>query len=124
MKMPVIDRRVLAGVEELGRRASIDLVRELTVLFLADSAGRLTEVRAATKRGDLAAVRRSAHTFYGSASHLGACVLAAVCEELEVAARDGRADDVIGLVGRLEAESSRACEALRAIVRGGLDVGA
>lgn len=118
-RLPVIDRRVIADVAELGRRASIDLVRELVALFLEDSAGRLTEIRRAATAGDLASVRWSTHGFYSSAGNLGACALAALCEQLETAARDGREAEVNDLVTRLEVETRRAGAALRRIVDAG-----
>lgn len=118
-RRPVIDRRVIAELAELGRRASVDLVRELILLYLEDATWRMTEIRAAARSGDLTTVRRFSHGFYGSAGNVGASALALLCEQLEVAATEGRGADVSDLVPRLAAESRKAAVALRKILEGG-----
>lgn len=62
---------------------------ELARLFLADSPQRLASLRDGIARGDAAAAAKFSHMLCGSSASLGATLLAALCRELEVAARNG-----------------------------------
>lgn len=62
---------------------------ELARLFLADSPQRLTALRDGIARDDAIAIAKFAHVLCGSSASLGATLLAALCRELEVTARNG-----------------------------------
>lgn len=62
---------------------------ELARLFLADSPQRLTALRGSIEGNDAIAVAKLAHVLCGSSASLGATLLAALCRELEVTARNG-----------------------------------
>ena len=67
-------------------------VRELVSAYLAESPAHLDAIATAAAQGDAAAAIRPAHTLKSSSAAIGAMRLAAVSQQLELAARGGRID--------------------------------
>jgi signal transduction histidine kinase/DNA-binding response OmpR family regulator/HAMP domain-containing protein len=89
----VLDRAVLQRLHADLGDDNPALVGELIELYLADSPKLLAKLQAAVT-GDVAdAVFVLAHTLKSTSANLGAGPLAAVCGELEAAARSGRLTD-------------------------------
>jgi len=106
---PVLDPAVFAGLRALQEPGQADDIAELAGLFLADTPPRVHAIREAIASKNTSALREAAHTLKGSASNLGAKRLAAVCQQIERAARQGDAQTGSGLLPRLDDEYSRVC---------------
>ena len=95
-KQPVLDEGVL---QRMNGMMPTSAVREVYEACLADVRARTPEMRAAAAAEDLYFVRRTAHTFKGSAGMVGAKRLAAAAAELELGAY--RPDDVPHMIDNL-----------------------
>ncbi len=71
--------------------------------FAADLPRRRAELRSALEQNDAEASARVLHGLRGSAAHLGAAELAALCAVLEAAAERGRAAELLAALPRLNA---------------------
>jgi HPt (histidine-containing phosphotransfer) domain-containing protein len=114
----VLDAQVISRLEQLGKAAGEDFVRELADLFVPDADDRVIALRTALSVDDSAAVARTAHALSGASSILGATELARLCAAM---ASDGAAGDVAGggvQLDALEAELGRVRIALEAITTG------
>ena len=73
----------------------------------------MSALREAASRGEIANAGRAAHTLKGSAGHLGARTLVALCARFEEKARAGADFDAAFAVEAIEQELARVCRALR-----------
>ena len=106
-----LDGEVLARLrEDLGGAAP---VAQIVALFLEKTPAILAELRDAVGRGDVDAVRRSAHTIKGTSATLGARVLAESCKRLEEQARAGELPDAARSLSDIEESWRAAAAALR-----------
>lgn len=81
-----IDAAVVAELKHLMG----DELDALLAAFQDDATARLAVLRWACEQRDAARVREQAHSLKGAAANIGARDLAACCERLEAAARQGR----------------------------------
>jgi CheY-like chemotaxis protein len=112
--LPVIDLTMLRKLRTIQSAGEPDIVTEVVALFLQDAPARVVGIREAVDRGDLPTAGRSAHTLKGSAGHLGAKTLAALCARFEEKVRAGAPFNVPFAVGAIAAELDRVREALAA----------
>lgn len=104
-----------ARIEELravtgeGKR---DAFLTLAEIFRADGRARLSGIREAIAKDDIAAVAKDAHALRGAAGNLGAMNLADRCKDLEQLASSGSLGGSQDLLEKLEAEHQRVEEAL------------
>lgn len=110
----VIDLGMLHGLRATQRPGDPDVVAEVIAIFLADAPARLAALKEAVEQGDLATAGRTAHTLKGSAGHLGAKTLVALCARFEDKARVGAADSARFAVEAIEEELDRVRAALAA----------
>jgi CheY-like chemotaxis protein len=96
----VLDVEIVDRLVKLGEAAGEDLLGQLSVIFLAESADRIVELRSALAAEDAEAVFRSAHTLSGSSGNLGAAHLARLCGALSASAEIA---DLTGATTRLDA---------------------
>ena len=75
--------------------------------MLKDAAARLDEFRGGIEKGDLALLRRVAHTLKSSSANLGARRFAQFCAEVETAARLGAFAQVASHQSELETRTHR-----------------
>jgi CheY-like chemotaxis protein len=110
--IPPIDlamlRRLRVGLPVGGS----DVVGEVIGIFRREAPVRLLALRDALARGDLVAAGRTAHTLKGSAGHLGAKTLGALCARLEEQVRTGAPFDVAFAVQAIADELERVDAAL------------
>jgi CheY-like chemotaxis protein len=107
-----LDGEVLAQLrEDLGGPAPVE---QIVALFLEKTPPILAELRDAVTRGDLDAVRRSAHTIKGTSATLGARALSEKCKRLEEQARTGEVADAAASLREIEHAWGAAEAALRA----------
>lgn len=78
--------------------------------FVSDSDQRIITIEQAVQAADPEAIRRTAHSFKGSASNMGAAGLTEFCRQLEALGHEGRSDgaDVIYQSLSLEYQAVRA----------------
>jgi CheY-like chemotaxis protein len=86
------------------------IVEEISDLFLAEAGPRLAAMRTAAASGDAEGLRSHAHTLKGSASNVGAALVASVAGELEERCRGEDLEGVAAVLTRLgdAVESTRA----------------
>lgn len=110
----------------MSERLDHDLLKELEILmeedfsvlletYLQDSQARFFDVTEAWEAGDLERLRRSVHSLKGASSNIGAAALAALCNELEDLARDGRSEAVPDALARVRSELGEVQDAVQAI---------
>jgi CheY-like chemotaxis protein len=95
-KLPILDEAVWGRMSGM---MPLVAVREVYEACLSDVRARTPEMRTAATNNDLSSVRRTAHTFKGSAGMVGAKRLAAAAAELELGAY--QPDDVAGMIDNL-----------------------
>ena len=95
-RQPILDEGVF---QRMTRMMPPPAVREVYEACLTDVRARSSEMRTAGAANDLPSVRRTAHTFKGSAGMIGARKLASAAAELELGAY--KPDDVPKLVDNL-----------------------
>lgn len=109
-----IDFDMLERLRAVQREGQPDLVAEVITLFLEDAPLRLAALREAVARGDLTLAGRLAHTIKGSAGHLGAKTLSAICGRFEEKVRKGAPFNAVFAVTAVEEELERVRAALLA----------
>jgi len=87
--------------------------QELVQLFIDSGDATLQEIRAALKRGDLAAIGSAAHSFKGSSASIRAQPASAAAARLEEAAHAGAVEQIPQLEEQLRREAGRAMDYLR-----------
>jgi HPt (histidine-containing phosphotransfer) domain-containing protein len=106
---------VTALLESVGNDR--EFLGELVGTFLDQSAGQFAELQAAAARGDIAEVRRSAHTLKANAATFGITDLERASRELEGRAHAGDlagTEPLVTSIGDALAEARPALESLRA----------
>jgi len=88
---------VPSALRQLAESGEGDLVEELIADFQTDTASRLQRIGMALPAADLRTVCQEAHTIRGGALQIGANRLAALCHELESAAKQVPPVDLAGL---------------------------
>jgi signal transduction histidine kinase/CheY-like chemotaxis protein len=88
--------------------------QELVQLFIDSGDATLQEIRAALKRGDMAAIGCAAHSFKGSSASIRAESASAAAARLEEAAHAGAVEQIPQLEEQLRREAGRAMDYLRA----------
>jgi len=109
---PPIDVSALQSLRELQIPGEPDPVRELVDLFLEDAAPRLERLQNALDAMDRPTLTANAHSLKGSASNLGARILAGYCAEVERQSRAAQDADLAGLMARIKEEFARVKEVL------------
>lgn len=106
---PVLDRKKLAGLEDLG---GADLIRKIIGLFLEYAPARIEVMLRGESERTLKEVAFAAHALKSSAGNLGLRELQFLCDDLEAAAAGGDESECRGLVVRLLDSYERSCAAL------------
>lgn len=110
----VIDMKALERLHEWGGKR---LVAQMIDLFLSQAPERLKGLKEGLDSGDLEIVERSAHSLKSTAANLGAVELGALAGKAEAAAGDKDLQSVRDLFPRIDAEFSRARDALSLMER-------
>jgi CheY-like chemotaxis protein len=109
-----VDRAVLLELRDMQEEGDEDVVGRIIELFLRETPARLLALSQAVGRGDAQGCQREAHTLKGSCSSVGAWQMAALCAEVEDAARRGVLECEL-LRGGLAAEYEKVRQALEAL---------
>jgi HPt (histidine-containing phosphotransfer) domain-containing protein len=110
-----IDTAVLRDLEET---TGSDFLDELVTTFLADAPGLIADLGVAAQDGNEDAFRRAAHSIKSNANTFGAFALAEVARTVELAGLAGADGAEADWQRRIEAEYSRAADALKAYIDG------
>jgi two-component system sensor histidine kinase/response regulator len=114
----VIDPVIIAGLRQLRMPNKPDPLVELIDLFLREAPEKLDAMTDAVAKNELSSLARfisAATSLKGSAGNLGARNLAALCDEIEQAARNWSLDDALPLVERARQEFARVRSALEQV---------
>ena len=103
---PAIASDALERLRELAGDDSGEFLLDLFEEFFTTSRELVDEMAANQREADLGALKKSSHTLKGAALNLGANVLAAICKEGELAAKESR-DPGAAWMARVEAEFAR-----------------
>ncbi len=111
---PGVAQQVLdpAALREL-REGSEDFFREITELFCQEAPAQIERIVRALGSGDMALVKREAHSLKGSSLSMGARGISALCLQLEEAAKQDARARSLELASDLKAEFERVREALQ-----------
>jgi HPt (histidine-containing phosphotransfer) domain-containing protein len=116
---PAIAADALDRLRELAGDDSGAFLVDLFEEFFTTSRDLVDEIAANQKSADFDALRKSSHTLKGAALNLGANVLASICKEGEVAAKEAR-DPGAAWLARIESEFARVRTEFDADVKGRL----
>jgi ligand-binding sensor domain-containing protein/signal transduction histidine kinase/CheY-like chemotaxis protein/HPt (histidine-containing phosphotransfer) domain-containing protein len=111
-ELPILEAAALDSLFRLEQHAGRSIVRGVVDSFLGEVPARVERMRRAIAEGNAEDLNFTAHVLKGSAAQLGARRLAEVCRELEDRGRDGNLEHAGELLRLLEAEASRAADAL------------
>jgi CheY-like chemotaxis protein len=113
-----IDPAIIAALRQLRLPGKADPLVELVDLFLQEAPAQLSAMAKAISSNDCDSMARTisaASSLKGSAINLGARSLAALCDEIEQAARTGWLADAQPVLNKTEKEFARVREALQKI---------
>ncbi|MED5370507.1 MAG: Hpt domain-containing protein [Myxococcota bacterium] len=98
----------------------MDFVAEVVGAFLGSVDGYLGQLDEAVAKGDAEGVHRAAHPLKSSSKQVGADAFSEVCKEMEMAGRQGRVDEFVGLHKQLRAAWAEVSPLLEAeVAKGG-----
>lgn len=103
----VLDPAALANLAQLDPTGANRLMHRVLTTYRSSMARLLGQLAQARSQSDVAAMRLVAHTLKSSSASVGALALSGLCSDAERALRDGRLDQVPGLLDQLVAESAR-----------------
>jgi hypothetical protein len=104
---PVLDPAALANLAQLDPTGANRLMHRVLTTYRSSMARLLAQLAQARTQADAAGMRLVSHTLKSSSASVGAIALSTLCSDAERALRDGRLDDVPGLLDRLVVESAR-----------------
>lgn len=104
---PVLDPAALANLAQLDPTGANRLMHRVLTTYRSSMARLLAQLAQARTQSDTATMRLVSHTLKSSSASLGAVALSTLCSDAERALRDGRLDEVPGLLDRLVTESAR-----------------
>lgn len=114
----IIDPVVIAGLHQLRTPGKPDPLAELIDLFLREAPAQLDAMSDAVAKNDMSSLSRTISTvtaLKGNASNLGARNLAALCDEIEQAAKIWGLAETQPLIARAREEFNRVCATLEKI---------
>ena len=110
-----IDPAALAAYRDFLGEADPGFVARLIGIYLEDLAEQLAALAAATSAAQMSTLAASAHRLKGGSANIGAHRLAALCAEIEQAARAGDGARAAELLAAVSTEADRVVPALEAM---------
>jgi HPt (histidine-containing phosphotransfer) domain-containing protein len=111
---PAVDPDVIEQLRFLEDDDQPNVVSELFTLFIDHVPPKLQAIREALESGDLAALKRAAHSLKGSSANVGARGMHRLCERLEHESAADALSDARVLVAQLTEEFGIVEQALKA----------
>jgi PAS domain S-box-containing protein len=115
--LPTIQDNALSALREMAEQSGEDAFKEIVLLFLRNAPLELTRLSDLAAAGDLAGAGKIAHSLKGSASEMGAERMAALCQQIELSAKEGRGEPLPEAVEQLAAEFENVRVALKAEIQ-------
>lgn len=109
----ILDMTVVEELLSFADDGDPELLVDLIRMFLEDGPSKVRAVTDGLLAGDFEKMERAAHSLKGSSGNLGARLLQETCEQMQVAARNHKLDQVRTLAGELVANYATAEAALR-----------
>jgi HPt (histidine-containing phosphotransfer) domain-containing protein len=113
----VLDRQMLATLQELERISHVGLLAHLITLYLQEAPAQLAALHEAVAHGAAGRVEELAHALRGSSALLGATRMARLCTSLHKDAGMQNLSRAAARVADLTREFSRVQAALEAVLR-------
>ena len=113
----ILDKRVLDELLSFADDGDPDLLTDLIQMFLDDGPAKVAAVHEGLAVGDFEKAERAAHSLKGSSGNLGAHLLQAVCEGLQLSTRNHEMATAKGLEPQLDQRYAEAEQALRGVLR-------
>lgn len=114
---PVLDMTVVEELLSISDDGDPELLLDLIQMFLDDGPAKVQSVTEALAVGDFDQAERAAHSLKGSSGNLGARMLQAVCERLQLSTRQRALEESRRLAPELEHRYAEAEAALRRLLR-------
>jgi HPt (histidine-containing phosphotransfer) domain-containing protein len=111
--LPTIDPDAIANLRDLNPGDGGEFLREIVTIYIEDTPKRIADLKACLASGDAPTFTRAAHTIKGSSANVGAQVLKALAERLEMISRRDGLGQVAPLIAECEAEFARAAAELK-----------
>jgi HPt (histidine-containing phosphotransfer) domain-containing protein len=112
--MGILDPAALENLREMVG-GDVEFMVELMNTYLEDAPRMLIDMDQALESGDVAVLRRAAHSLKSNSAEFGAMGLSELCRELEMLSKDGSIEGAEELVGRVKAEFSNVKDALKVV---------
>lgn len=109
----VINQSMLNAIRALQQPGAPSMVRKIITMYLETSPALLQELIKGIESGEFERVRKVAHTLKSSSANVGATDLAALCKDLEQAARNAVPDVAQALSSKVVQEYLRVADELR-----------
>jgi len=103
-RLETVNGKALDRLRELRAPNHPDPLAEIIDLFIEQTPDLLRSLNEASAQQDAVGLRKAAHTLKGSCGNLGADRMAALCRDLEVAAKQGTLSSARALIARIEQE--------------------
>ena len=87
---PLVDSNIVNGLRGLSEPGKPDFLNELIELYKKRAPIILVDILNSHKEGNQEEFEKSSHSLKGTSANIGADYIRAVCEEMEVAGREGR----------------------------------
>ena len=110
---PIFDEHALDQYREFWGEEAPEVIRELLTMFLQQTPSQVETIQSAFQTGDLATVRRVAHTLKSSSGSVGAYALAELCRQVEDLAAHGQGAALSPLVPQLVEIATMTTQVLR-----------
>jgi signal transduction histidine kinase/DNA-binding response OmpR family regulator len=108
----VLDQQTLDRIRALHRPGGPNLLAKVVDLYSSSSLALADALRTAALLKDAESVRQAAHALKSSSANVGALAFAELCKTIELAAAEGRLDDVSALVSSVVPEHQKVLQAL------------
>lgn len=113
----VLDMATISGLLAMDEPGDVVFLNELIAKFLENWPRDHAVLCTAVESAEADPIRKAAHRLKSASASLGAVELAALCSEVETAARDGRVDNAAARLLSLEEAHQRALSALQNVTR-------
>ncbi|MEY4938388.1 MAG: hypothetical protein RIQ93_123 [Verrucomicrobiota bacterium] len=116
MGEPIIDLQTIEDLRSLNPGDNNEFLREIVVIFLADTPLRIAELDQSLGARDATKFIRAAHSIKGSSAILGALLLRTAAERLEYLCRTDGFDNLATPIAEVKTEFARAMAELARLI--------
>jgi len=107
-----IDPSVLIPYRNVMGADADSFVADLIDSYLANSGAFVAAIDSSLASNDIEVFTRSAHTLKSNSAIFGANILSAFCQELELAGKNGKLNDLQAKIDQMKVEHTQVCQEL------------